>query len=176
MSYGYFQHMVRENPDRYPQRMGLLWNESESQMLITNLKLGKSIERIAEEHQRTAGSINARRKRIVEDMNSKGKTLQQIKEVTRFSTAEIEYHISRKKLKEENDNKLTELTESFPSFGKKELETISQRVAEIIKNEIIFKLTKRVEELEKLLDIETQTPSKSLNDTTMYDVWDSDEE
>ena len=99
MPYLVFQKMAKENPDKYPQRMGLLWNEIETHTLITNLKLGKSIERIAEEHQRTAGSINARRKRIVEDMHSKGKPLQEIKEVTRFTVAEIEYHISRKKLK-----------------------------------------------------------------------------
>jgi len=169
MNYWFFQTMARENPNKYPSRMGLLWNESETHTLITNLKLGKSIERIADEHQRTVGSINSRRKKMIEEMYSKGKTLQEIKEATRFSIPEIDYHLNRKKLKEE-------LTESFPSFGKKELETISQRVAEIIKNEIIFKLTKRVEELEKLLDIEPQTSSKSLNDTTMYDVWDSEED
>jgi len=63
MSYNVFQTMARENPNKYPPRMGMPWSSSEKHNLIMDLKMGKSIERIAAEHQRTVGGINSYRKR-----------------------------------------------------------------------------------------------------------------
>lgn len=174
MNFNFFQRMVTTEPERYPARMGMPWSLSETNTLLTDLKMGKSIEKIADEHKRTVGGINARRKKFVEELYKKGKNVNQIKEVTRHSAVEVEYLIDRIKEKEDNENKLQNLQDSFPSFGKKELEIVSEKVAEILKNDIILKLTKRVEELEKMLSDKSQTSSNTLNDTIMYDVWDSD--
>jgi len=161
--------MAREHPNKYPARMGMPWSSSEKHNLIMDLKMGKSIEKIADEHQRTVGGINSYRKKMVEELYSKGKQLNEIKEVTRFSTPEIEYFISKIATKEENEARLQELQDSFPSFGKVELETISKRVSEILKDSIISKLERRIEELEKSSTIHKE------EDTAMFDVWDIDE-
>ena len=164
--------MARENPNKYPPRMGMPWSSSEKHNLIMDLKMGKSIERIAAEHQRTVGGINSYRKKMVEELYSKGKQLNEIREITRFTIQEIEYFISKITSKEENEARIQELQDSFPSFGKNELETVSKRVAEILKDSIISKLERRIEALEKS---QTSSTIHKEDDTTMFDVWDVDE-
>lgn len=61
-----FQKMAIENPS-YPIRMGQGWSEDEDRRLLKSINQQKSINIIADEHQRTVGGIKARQRSIAAD-------------------------------------------------------------------------------------------------------------
>ena len=58
-----------QNPDKeYPSNIGLKWFEDEETILLEELKKNTDIEIIAQNHNRTRGGINSRRKEIAYKM------------------------------------------------------------------------------------------------------------
>ena len=65
--------MLKEkNPTKeYPQKVGAPWSEEEKEQLMKEFSDGVDLKTIAGNHQRTAGSIIARRKTIAAMMHKK---------------------------------------------------------------------------------------------------------
>ena len=105
-----FQKMVESNPTRYPSRMGKKWDDDEVAKLLASIQKKKTIEDIANEHQRTTGAIESQQRKLAvaywfndkrpidEISRFTGLTSEQIEWVIKGRTAEIE-HVSKKATK-----------------------------------------------------------------------------
>ena len=99
-------NLIAQNPGKYPARMGLTWQESEIQQLLQNVKRGLNFEQIADEHQRTRGSITAKLRELAADyyLNDE-RSIEDIKKFTGLDDEIIVDAIQRRqyatKLKEE---------------------------------------------------------------------------
>jgi len=82
--------MARENPDKYPARMGQPWTSDEVSKLLAFIVNNKSVEDIAKEHQRTEGGITAQIRKMAYDYykNDK-KSIEEIRTLTGLSDSQI---------------------------------------------------------------------------------------
>jgi len=103
-----FQGIVESDPTKYPARMGKKWEDDEDIKLLTSIQENKSIADIAEEHERTIGGINSRRKGLAADYWFNNNTqIEEIMTITGLSTGEIEETIQRRSFA--NDFKKTKM-------------------------------------------------------------------
>jgi hypothetical protein len=149
MSGSMFQNLVHDEPDKYPERMGKKWDRDEINKLLSSIKNKKSVQEIAEEHGRTVGGINSRRRACAVDyyFNDK-KTIDEIIELTALSETDINEAIARRKYSLHIKEKV-----KSEKNGKKdtaEPTTQSKEIAEL-KNEIIS-LKKDVKEMLRLMN------------------------
>ena len=89
--------MARENPDKYPARMGQPWTSDEVSKLLTFIANNKLIEDIAKEHQRTEGGITAQLRKMAYDYykNDK-KPIEEIVTLTGLSQKQINDTIAKR--------------------------------------------------------------------------------
>lgn len=90
-----YQKLAKENPDKYPQRLGAPWDERECTQLLSSIKNGKTIDAIAKEHGRTAGGIQARLRHLAVEYYNKDYELDDIEELTGLSQDAIADAIAR---------------------------------------------------------------------------------
>jgi hypothetical protein len=85
-----YTKMARENPDKYPARMGQPWTSDEVSKLLAFIVNNKSVEDIAKEHQRTEGGITAQIRKMAYDYykNDK-KSIEEIRTLTGLSDSQI---------------------------------------------------------------------------------------
>ena len=85
------------DPSKYPARMGQPWKDEEIMQLLQSIQKKKSIEEIAEEHGRTIGGINSRRRELAADYHFNGnRTIEEIQKFTGLTKEEVEYAIKRR--------------------------------------------------------------------------------
>jgi transposase len=95
-----YDRLIAENPDKYPARMGQHWNQSEIQELLTRVQQKKSVHEIANEHQRTKGSITAKLRQIAADYYYNNEySIEKIQKYTGLSEDVILDAIERRKFK-----------------------------------------------------------------------------
>lgn len=85
-----YTKMARENPDKYPSRMGQPWTSDEVSKLLAFIANNKQIGDIAKEHQRTEGGITAQIRKMAYDYykNDK-KSIEEIRTLTGLSDSQI---------------------------------------------------------------------------------------
>ena len=89
--------MVENDPGKYPTKMGTKWDNIEIHNLLLMVQQKKSIQQIAEEHQRTTGAISAQlRKLAYEYWANHKKPIEEISAITGLSRSEIEEVIKKK--------------------------------------------------------------------------------
>jgi len=142
--------LKKQNPDKiYPSNTGNKWTDDEESTLLEELNKNMDIITIAENHNRTIGGINARRKEIAYNMYLQGIIMEEIIQKTKLDKSQISETIIRRKNQLANSDKIIE-----------KHQPISQSI-EIteLKNEIIS-LKKDVKEMLRLIhelyDFETQ--------------------
>ncbi len=96
----YIQKDMEKNPEKYPKRYGMPWDEDETQQLLIEIARKKSYEEIAETHERTLGGILACLKRIVCQYHDEGKSIEKIMKYTGFSEKRIEKIIKKESNKQ----------------------------------------------------------------------------
>lgn len=104
----YFQKQMDTNPEKYPNRHGMPWDEEEIQQLLIEIVRKMSFEEIAEKHERTLGGIRARLMVIVRNYYDEGKSIEKIIKYTGLDEKTIEDTIAKhiaKKNKEEKPKK-----------------------------------------------------------------------
>ena len=74
----YFQKQMDANPEKYPNRHGMPWDEEEIQQLLIEIARKMTFEEISEKHERTLGGIRARLIEIVRNYYDEGKTIEKI--------------------------------------------------------------------------------------------------
>jgi len=85
------------DPSKYPARMGQPWKDEEVMQLLQSIQKKKLIEEIAEEHGRTIGGINSRRRELAADYHFNGnRTIEEIQKFTGLTKEEVEYAIKRR--------------------------------------------------------------------------------
>ena len=95
-----------QNPDKeYPSNVGLKWFEDEETRLLEELNKNMDIEAIAQNHNRTVGAINSRRKEIAYKMFLKNDSIEEIIEKTKLDEESIKQTIDKRK---NNNPKKTE--------------------------------------------------------------------
>jgi hypothetical protein len=96
-----------QNPDKeYPSNIGLKWFEDEETILLEELNKNTDIEIIAQNHNRTIGGINSRRKEIAYKMYLKNISIEEIIEKTKLDEECIKQTIDKRK--NYNSTKITE--------------------------------------------------------------------
>jgi predicted DNA-binding protein YlxM (UPF0122 family) len=90
-----YTHLVKENPDKYPSRLGAPWDTTECNKLLNSIKMGKSIDDIAKEHGRTNGGIQARLRYLANEYYNKDYDFDDIEELTGLSQDAIADSIAR---------------------------------------------------------------------------------
>ena len=92
------QSLKMENPDKeYPSNIGLTWFEDEETILLEELNKNIDIETISQNHKRTIGGINARRREIAYKMYLKNISIEKITEKTKLDAKTINQTIDNRK-------------------------------------------------------------------------------
>ena len=102
--------------------MGKKWTPEEENMLIQRLQENMTIKYIATVHQRTTGSITARRKQIAYNMHQEQSSIQDIIDITKLTEKQILETI--RKMDEEKNTKNVEI--SFEQFAYKDVVKVSE--------------------------------------------------
>ena len=105
-----------------PSNMGKKWTPEEENMLIQRLQENMTIKYIANVHQRTTGSITARRKQIAYNMHQEQSSIQDIIDITKLTEKQILETI--RKMDEEKNTKNVEI--SFEQFAYKDVVKVSE--------------------------------------------------
>ena len=114
-----------QNPDKeYPSNLGQKWTEEEETILLEELNKNIDIEEIAQNHNRTTGGINSRRREISYKMYLMNISMEEIIEKTKLDEEHIRQTIDKK-----INYKLKNITEANAQFS------IESEIAEI-KNDI----------------------------------------
>lgn len=161
---GFWTKVVENNPGKYPERAGFTWDEEESMNLLLAIRQNQTFETIAENHQRTKGSIICQLKRIAVDYNNEGMELKKIMKYTRLFEEQINEAIEKdrykkipieekNKLKEEKnkneENNITNVTDKKEKRERRKLNIVDNKDEEILETlKNIEDLLKKV--LEKL--------------------------
>ena len=91
------QMLKIKNPDKkYPSNLGLKWIEYEEKILLNELQQNIDIGIIAQNHKRTIGGINARRREIAYKMYIQNCSISEIIEKTKLDEKTIEETIDKK--------------------------------------------------------------------------------
>jgi len=128
-----------QNMDKeYPSNLGQRWSDNEETTLLEELNKNIAIEIIAQNHNRTKGAINSRRKHIAYKMH--------------LENFPIEKIIDKTKLDENCIKKIIEKKENYTSYTTKETKTplsIENEVAEL-KSEV-KELKNSIKELTEMI-------------------------
>ena len=117
--------MAKDNPSKYPARMGQSWEEEETIKLLTSIQKKKSIEDIAAEHERTVGGINSYiRKLAVEYYFNDKRPIEEIEKFTGLRKEKIQEAIDKHTMTNNKSKRppkiLTEIsdtTETLPTLS-----------------------------------------------------------
>ena len=92
-----YQSMVAENPNKYPARMGIPWNQEELNKLLTSIQEDETIEEIAVKHQRTVGGIKSKLLQLaVNYYTNNNMAIEEVTKITRVGRSEVEEAILKK--------------------------------------------------------------------------------
>ena len=139
----YFKFLMeKKETGKNPARMGLLWKGEEVVKLLSEIRNKKTITEIADEHQRTEGSIIAKLKNLAADyyFNDK-RPIEEIQKFTGLSEEVILDAIKRREWQEQQKELKT-----------KSISKQSEKVEEIKKNENAEIMT-MLKDINKKLDL-----------------------
>lgn len=91
-----YQSMVAENPNKYPQRMGVAWNKEELNKLLTSIQEDETIEEIAVKHQRTVGGIKSKLLQLAVNYYTNNMAIEEVTKITRVGKSEVEEAVLKK--------------------------------------------------------------------------------
>jgi hypothetical protein len=86
--------------DKYPANMGKPWLDDEILQLLQEIRKKKTIEEIAEQHQRTIGGINSRLKELAADYHNEGRAIEDIQKFTGLTAEQVKDAIERRRVGE----------------------------------------------------------------------------
>lgn len=124
------------DPPQNHSNSGQKWAEVEETTLLEELNKNMDIETIAQNHKRTIGGINSRRKEIAYKMYLKDASMEEIIEKTKLDEEYIQQTIDKRKNYNSNKVKETKKARSFESEMKndiKEVKHILQELVEMMK-------------------------------------------
>jgi hypothetical protein len=127
-----------QNPDKeYPSNIGLKWFEDEDALLLEELNKNTDIETIAQNHSRTIGGINTRRREIAYKMYLKNISIEEIMEKTKLDADTINQIIDKRKnynLKKITESKNTISLESEISKMKNDIKELKNTIKELVES------------------------------------------
>jgi hypothetical protein len=89
------------DPSQYPKRLGQPWKEGEIKRLLCSIQQKKSVEEIAEEHQRTVSGIQCYIKKLaVEYHVNRNMPMEEIQHFTGLTKEQIEDAIQKQEQKD----------------------------------------------------------------------------
>jgi hypothetical protein len=129
--------MIRiSNEDKeYPSNMGQKWSDEEEITLLRELNDNIDIEMIAQNHSRTIGGINSRRREIAYKMYLKKISIEEIIKQTKLDYDCIEQTIQKRQNNTSKKIKTKELDNVFISINKNDYIELQNNV-KYMKNDI----------------------------------------
>ena len=103
----------------HPANRGKPWLDDEILQLLQNVRKKKTVEEIAEQHQRTVGGITSRLKELAAGYHAEGRPMEDIMRFTGLTEEVINDTLARRKIGEENRKKRDEAN-AINSAGKYE--------------------------------------------------------
>lgn len=97
----------------YHSNAGKKWNDEEETLLLEELNKNMGIQLIAKSHNRTTGSINARRRQIAYNLYINNFTMEEIIFKTKLEEDKIMQTIERRQKSPKKCNSITEIKEPF---------------------------------------------------------------
>ena len=135
-SKGYWDMVRISNEDKeYPSNMGQKWSDAEEILLLEELNNNIDIEIIAQNHNRTIGGINSRRREIAYKMYLKNVSIEEIIRQTKLDNYSIEETIKKRQNNNSNKLKTKEIDNVFISINKKDYIELTNDVKNM-KNDI----------------------------------------
>lgn len=132
-----FTKLKTEHPNKYPINMGNKWEKDEDNILLEELKKNTDIKSIADNHQRTIGSIKSRIKLIAYNMYMQNIQMREIINITKLNEEVIRDIINKKK-KKKNKVSLDINTQSFNEHNtditeiKKEISELKNMISGLV--------------------------------------------
>ena len=133
-SKGYMVRISNEDKE-YPSNMGQKWSDAEEILLLEELNNNIDIEIIAQNHNRTIGGINSRRREIAYKMYLKNVSIEEIIRQTKLDNYSIEETIKKRQNNNSNKLKTKEIDNVFISINKKDYIELTNDVINM-KNDI----------------------------------------
>jgi hypothetical protein len=157
----------RLNPNKtYPDNIGAKWTEEEDKTLIEEIADNIDFDIIANNHKRTIGGINARRREIAYRLHLEYDSMEEIIKKTRLPKEEITATIERKtnyaeRKQERYESKINKKETNIRETNIREIIDISEIKSELttMRSEVvsmrseIFELKKTVNELAEMLKL-----------------------
>lgn len=92
----------------HPANRGKPWLDDEILQLLQNVRKKKTVEEIAEQHQRTVGGITGRLRELAAGYHAEGRPMEDIMRFTGLTEEVINDSLARRKIAEENQKKRAE--------------------------------------------------------------------
>jgi hypothetical protein len=92
----------------HPANRGKPWLDDEILQLLQNVRKKKTVEEIAEQHQRTVGGITSRLRELAAGYHAEGRPIEDIMRFTGLTEEVINDAVERRKIAEENQKKRAE--------------------------------------------------------------------
>ena len=89
----------------HPANRGKPWLDDEILQLLQNVRKKKTVEEIAEQHQRTVGGITSRLRELAAGYHAEGRPMEDIMRFTGLTEEVINESVARRKIAEENQKK-----------------------------------------------------------------------
>lgn len=139
---------MSEQINKYPANHGKVWTDKETSQLLISIQEKKSITLIANEHKRTVGGINERKKQLAFNYWLDKKTIDDIIILTGLTKEDIEDTIKRRSAKIEAKIKEKNIISN---------ETVISRIEPVKKKFVIKKESDNIKEIIELLkDIQSK--------------------
>lgn len=92
------RHMAAKNPDKYPQKMGQIWNTDETIALLEKLAIDKPLEEIAKDHERTVGGIKSQQNKLaVLYVTKNNRPIEEVATLLRLTIPQVEEAVKKSK-------------------------------------------------------------------------------
>jgi hypothetical protein len=137
---------TQKSNKKYPLNTGKKWTDEEETMLLEELSQNINMQVIAQNHHRTCGGINARRREIAYKLHSKNNSMEEIISKTKLDEAQIIETIQNR---EKYSKQSKEYKQSKPAKEIKKPFSIENEIDEM-KTEI-KELKNTIKELVKLI-------------------------
>ena len=103
------------DPSQYPKRLGQPWKEGEIKRLLCSIQQKKSVEEIADEHERTVSGIQCYIKKLAVEYVNRNMPMEEIERSTGLTREQIEDAIQTQKQKQKEPKEPKEPKESKQS-------------------------------------------------------------
>lgn len=137
--------LMKNDPDKYPARMGQIWTDDETLKLLQAVRNKESFDQIASSHERTVGAIRARLRSLACDYYfNENRPIEVIMKFTGLEKQTIIDAISKRQVEM---NKKQKEKEEIKILDENIKQKETQPIKEVISNALLVEIRDLLKEL-----------------------------